>query len=333
MPRTTIAASGFYLPENVVTNDDLAKLMDTTDEWIFERTGIKERRYVTEGQTGASMAETATRRACEEAGIDPSEIEFVILATLSPDYTFPGNAPFLQDRLGLNGCPVVDIRNQCTGFIYGLAIADKFIRAGDYKTILVAGSEIHSTGLDFSTQGRDVTVIFGDGAGVMVLKAVDDDTEKGIIKTDLHGDGAGAKNLWVEIGESASYHPRLTHQMLDEGRHWPKMKGKKVFVEAVRRLPETINAVLDGTGYELDDVDAFVFHQANLRINEFVASNMQIPSEKIYNNIEKYGNTTAATIPIAYTEAREAGLIKDGSLVLISGFGAGYTWGSVLVKV
>lgn len=332
MPKTIIAGSGFYVPEKVVTNDDLSKLMDTNDQWIRERTGIKERRYVYEGQSGVDMAEIATINACDKAGIELSDIEFVIQATLSPDYTFPGNSAFLQDRLGLNGGAILDLRNQCTGFVYGMAIADKFIRAGDYKNILVAGSEIHSTGLDYSTEGRDVTVIFGDGAGSMILQAADDESEEGIIKTDLHGDGAGAKNLWVECGDSAFYHPRLTHAMLDEGRIWPKMKGRKVFMDAIKRLPETINGVVEGTSYSLDDVDAFVFHQANILINNFVAREMELPEEKIHSNIDKYGNTTAATIPILFTEMEEMGMIKKGSLVLITAFGAGYTWGSVLVR-
>jgi 3-oxoacyl-[acyl-carrier-protein] synthase III len=332
VPKAVVTASGFYVPENVVTNDDLAKLIDTNDEWIVQRTGIKQRHYVAEGQTGAEMAETATRRACEEAGIAIDDIDFIVLGTLSPDYTMPGNVPYVQDRLDLNGCGIVEIRNQCTGFIYSLAIADKFIRTGDYKKILVVGEEIHSTGLDFSDAGRDVTVIFGDGAGVFVVEAGDDNDDRGIIKTSLGGDGAGAQNLWVECGDSASYHPRLTHEMIDEGRIWPKMKGKKVFIEAIRRMPESILAVLDGTGYTLADVDAFVFHQANLRINQMVAGSLEIPEEKVYNNIEFYGNTTAATIPIAFTEARQKGLIKPGSLVLISGFGAGYTWGSILLR-
>lgn len=332
MPKAAVVANGFYVPENVVTNDDLCKLMDTSNEWIVERTGINERRYVTKGQTGVEMAEIATRRACEEAGIDLNDIEFIINATLSPDYTFPGNSPFLQDRLGLNGCAVMDIRNQCTGFVYGMSVADKFIRSGDYKNILVVGSEIHSSGLEFATRGRDVTVIFGDGAGAFVMSAVGDDEDKGIIKTDLHGDGAGAKNLWVECGDSCCYHPRLSHEMIDEGRIWPQMNGRKVFVEAIRRLPETILAVLEGTGYEIEQVDAFVFHQANLRINEFVSNNLNIPAEKVYNNIDKYGNTTAATIPIVYTEMKQKGMIKEGSLVLITAFGSGYTWGSVLMK-
>lgn len=333
MPRAVVAASGFYVPDNVVTNEDLCKLMNTTDEWIVQRTGIKERRYVNEGQSGAEMAETATRRACEQAGIDISEIEFIILATLSPDYTMPGNAPYLQQRLGLNGCAFMDVRNQCTGFLYSLSVADKFIRSGDYKTILVVGSELHSTGLEFADRGRDVTVIFGDGAGVFVVKAGPDDNERGIIKTLLGGDGDGAQDLWVECGDSSIYHPRLTHEMIDEGRIWPKMKGKKVFLEAVRRLPENMVACMEGTGYTFDDVDAFIFHQANLRINELVAGNLNIPPEKCYHTIQKYGNTTAASIPIGFHEAKETGLIKDGSLVLLTGFGAGFTWGSILVRM
>ena len=332
MPKTVVTASNFFVPPRVVTNDDLSKLMNTTDEWIVERTGIHERRYVDEGMSGAEMAEIATRRASEESGVAIDDIEFLILATLSPDYTMPGNAPYVQNRLGLNGCGILEIRNQCTGFIYSLSVADKFIRSGDYKKILVVGSEIHSTGLDFSDAGRDVSVMFGDGAGIFIVEAGPDDGERGIIKTSLFGDGSGAQDLWVECGDSAFYHPRLTHQMLDDGRIWPKMKGKKVFLNAVKRIPETMKDVLDGTGYTLEDIDCFVFHQANMRINQFVAGQLDLPQEKVFHNIQKYGNTTAATIPIVYTEARQAGLIKEGSLVMISGFGAGFTWGSVLLR-
>ena len=332
MYKAIIAASGFYVPDKVVTNDDLAEILETNDQWIVERTGIQERRYIEPGMSGAEMSEIATRRTCDEAGIDIDDIDCIIHATLSPDLTFPGNAPLLQDRLGLGGCAVIDIRNQCTGFVYSLSIADKFIRCGDFKTILVSGSEIHSCCLDFSKKGRDVSVIFGDGAGVMVIRAEDDDGKRGILASDLHGDGKGARKLFVEVGGSAAHYPSITHELIDAGKQFPQMNGRYVFMEAVKRLPETINQVLKSAGYALADVDNFIFHQANLRINQLVANSMEIPPEKVYNNIEKYGNTTAATIPIAFTEARQKGLIKEGNLVLIASFGAGFTWGSVLLR-
>lgn len=332
MDKSFIAASGFFVPDKVVTNDDLAEILETNDKWIVERTGIRERRYAVPGQSGVDMTEIAVKRACEEADLKIGDIDCIIHATLSPDLTFPGNAPLLQHRLGLGGCAVIDVRNQCTGFVYSLSIADKFIRCGDFKNVLVSGSEIHSCNLDFSKKGRDVSVIFGDGAGVMIVKAENGDSQRGIIKTDLHGDGAGADKLFVEVGGSAANYPSLTHEHIDAGLHYPVMKGRNVFIEAVKRLPETINQVLEGTGYALEDVDNFIFHQANLRINQFVAGQMDIPEEKIYNNIEIYGNTTAATIPIAFTEARQKGLIKEGNLVVLTSFGAGFTWGSVLLR-
>lgn len=333
MPRTRVIGTGFYVPENIVTNDDLAKLMDTNDDWIIQRTGIRERRYISEGQSNCDMSEAAARMAVQDAGIDLSDIDFIVLGSLSPDYTFPGNAPFLQERLGLNGCAVMEIRNQCTGFLYGLAVADKFIRTETFKTIMVVGTEIHSTGIEFADRGRDVTVIFGDGAGIFIVQATEEEGQEGIISTKLHADGKGAKDLWVECGDSAIYHPRLTHEMLDEGRIWPKMRGKKVFMEAIRKMPEVVLESLEGTGYKIEDVDAFIFHQANLRINEMVASSLNIPDEKVHNNIQKYGNTTAASIPIAFHEARQMGLIKEKSLVILAGFGAGFTWASILLRM
>jgi 3-oxoacyl-[acyl-carrier-protein] synthase III len=330
MPNMKIIGSGMYVPDRVITNDDLAILMDTNDEWVVQRTGIKERRYVPEGMTGTDMVEKAAEAAIAEAGVEKSEIEAVIAATLSPDHTFPGMAPFIQNRLGLNGCAIIDIRNQCTGFMYAMAVADAWIKTGLFKTILISGSEIHSTALDFSTQGRDVTVIFGDGAGVMVVQATEEE-DKGIIAMDLHGDGKYAKALWVEA-EGAVFHPRLTHKMLDERRMFPAMKGQTVFAHAIRKLPASMQKVCADAGIGIQDVDFWVFHQANLRINEFVCAGLEIPLEKTLNNIDVYGNTTAATLPIVVHEAKAKGLIKEGMTVGFAAFGAGFTWGSILMK-
>lgn len=330
MPNMKVIGSGMYVPDRVITNDDLAKLMDTNDEWIVQRTGIKQRRYIPEGMTGTEMIAKAFEPAIAEAGIEPQEIEAVISATLSPDHTFPGMAPFVQNRLGLNGCAIVDVRNQCTGFLYSMAIADAWIKTGLYKTILITGSEIHSTGMDFSSRGRDVTVIFGDGAGVLIVQATDA-PNTGVLSADLHGDGKYAKALWAEA-EGSVFHPRLTHKMLDEQRTFPQMKGQTVFAHAIRRLPESMKTACDKAGVGIDDVDFWVFHQANLRINEFVCQGLNIPLEKTLNNIDVYGNTTAATMPIVVHEARQKGLIKDGMLVGFAAFGAGFTWGTMLVR-
>lgn len=330
MPSMKVIGAGMYIPDRVVTNDDLSRIMDTNDEWIEQRTGIKERHYIPEGMTGTDMAEKAALAALAQAKIEKKEIEAVIAATLSPDHTFPGMAPLIQDKLGLNGCAIVDIRNQCTGFLYSMAIADAWIKTGLYKTILISGTEIHSTALDFSTRGRDVTVIFGDGAGVFIVQATEEEG-KGILATDLHGDGKYFKALWVEA-EGSVFHPRLTHKMLDERRIYPQMKGQLVFSHAIRRLPESIKACCDKAGVAVADVDFWVFHQANLRINEFACQALNIPPEKTLHNIQKFGNTTAATLPTVVTEALEKGLIKPGMLVGFSAFGAGFTWGTILMR-
>jgi len=330
MPNMNVIGTGMYVPDRLVTNDDLSKLMDTNDEWIITRTGIKQRYYVPEGLTGAEMTQKATEQALKAAGIEASEIEAIVAATLSPDHTFPGMAPFIQDKLGLNGCAIVDIRNQCTGFLYSMAIADAWIKSGLFKTVLVTGSEIHSTALEFETRGRDVSVIFGDGAGVFICQATDE-PDKGVLATDLHGDGKYAKALWVEA-EGQIFHPRLTHKMLNEARVYPQMKGQLVFTHAIRRLPETMKACCEKAGVALEDVDFWVFHQANLRINEFVCQTLNIPPEKTLNNIDKYGNTTAATLPIVTYEAVKKKMIKPGSLVGFTSFGAGFTWGTMLMR-
>ncbi|MDP8254807.1 MAG: beta-ketoacyl-ACP synthase III [Candidatus Alcyoniella australis] len=331
MYKARIIGTGFYVPPKVVTNADLAKLIDTTDEWIQARTGVKQRHYVEPGMCSAEMSEYAARAACQDAGIDVSDIDFIYHATLSPDHLMPGTGVMLGHRLGLGGVPAMDVRNQCTGFVYSLASAQAMIETGMYKTILVNGCEIHSTGLEFADRGRDVTVIFGDGAGSAILTRETRGEGYGILKTVLHADGKFYKALWCEA-ESSCEHPRLTHEMLDDGRIFVKMKGKLVFAHACQRQPEVMREALEGSGYSLEDVDAFVFHQANLRIIQYICGQLEVPESKVHNNIDKYGNTTAATIPIVMHEARQKGLIKEGSLVLISSFGAGFTWAASLVR-
>jgi 3-oxoacyl-[acyl-carrier-protein] synthase-3 len=330
MPKAAILGLGQYLPERVVTNDDLAKMFDTSDEWIRQRTGIAERRYVENGTGPADLAVHATHKAVEAAGIELKDIEFIIFATLNPDYFFPGSACVLQEKLGLPGIGALDVRNQCSGFIYSLSIADAFIKTGMYKRILVVGAEVHSSGLEFADRGRDVTVLFGDGAGAVILEATDDG--RGILSTHLHADGRFAKDLWIEI-PAARLIPRVTFELLQEGRHYPKMNGKKVFKFAVEKLPEVINEALQANGLTIDDVALFIPHQANLRINEFVVRELKMPPERMYNNIQRYGNTTAASIPIALNEALKEGKAKKGDIVLLAAFGSGFTWGSCLLRL
>jgi 3-oxoacyl-[acyl-carrier-protein] synthase-3 len=330
--RSRILAVGGYVPPHVVTNHDFKEKMgiDTSHEWIVERSGIEERRWVGPEDTNAGMAAKATREALEKAGRKASEIDMIVYATLSPDHTFPGSGVFLQRELGLTRIPCLDIRQQCTGFIYGLGIADSFIRTGQYKLILVVGSEIHSTGLDKSTAGRDVTVLFGDGAGA-ALVGVSDGPEHQILSTHLFADGAEAEILWTDKPGS-KYHPRLTHEDMEAGLHFPKMQGRKVFKHAVTRMPEAVMVGLHTNGLTLADVDMIIPHQANLRINEFMAQLMKLPPEKMHNNIQKYGNTTAASIPLCMRDAIELGKIKPGNLVCLVAFGAGLTWGSAFLR-
>lgn len=331
MRRAEILGLGQYLPERVVTNDDLAKMFDTSDEWIRQRTGIAQRRYVEDGTGPADLAAIAARKAVEAAGLKLSDIEFIVFATINPDYFFPGSACVLQEKLDLPGIGALDVRNQCSGFIYSFAVADAFIRMGMYNRVLVVGSEVHSSGLEFADRGRDVTVLFGDGAGAVVLGATEEDG-RGVLSTHLHADGRFAQDLWIEI-PAARYTPRVTPELLEAGRHYPKMNGKKVFKMAVERLPEVIGEALQANGMTIDDVDLFIPHQANLRINELVARQLKLPPEKMYNNIQRYGNTTAASIPIALNEALQEGKAKKGDVVLLAAFGSGFTWASCLLRL
>ena len=331
-PRSAILGIGHYVPSRVVTNDDLAKLMTTSDEWIVQRTGIRERRYVEHSGIGASdLAVPACRMALEQAGLQVNDVDAIVFATLSPDHNFPGAGCFLGDKLGLPGVPALDVRNQCSGFLYGLSVADAWVRAGMYRHVLLVGSEVHSTGIEFADRGRDVTVLFGDGAGAALIGEAKRDGQ-GVRAIELHADGSGAKDLWLEAPASA-YDPRLTHQMIDEGKHYPAMNGKQVFRWATEKMPEVVKSVLAKAGIGADAVDLFVPHQANLRINQLVGQKLGIPESKTVNNIERYGNTTAATIPLGLSEAWRDGRCGEGSNVLMAAFGSGYTWGGAVVTL
>lgn len=332
-----ILGVGSYLPPQIWTNAELAGLMDTSDEWIRQRTGIRERRWVDqEAATGTSdLALEAATRAIDRSGIRRDQIDLIILATLSPDHDFPGTGCFLQAKLDLPGIPAMDIRQQCTGFIYALSIADQFIRTGVYHHVLVVGAEIHSKGLDKTTRGRDVAVLFGDGAGAVVMGPADPAGGPGaarVLSTHLHADGRYAKELWTAAPGFAFPRERFGQSMLDEGENFPKMNGKTVFLHAVKRMPEAVMESIEANGLQLSDVDLFIFHQANLRINEMVAKQLGIPEEKVFNTIERFGNTTAATIPIGIDEALKAGRLKPGMLVATAAFGSGFTWGSALIR-
>ena len=330
MRRSRILGVGSYVPSRVIRNEDLRQWMDTSDEWIIERTGIRERRWVEPGEGPAELGARAARRALEAAGLEPSDIQMIVLGTLSPHHEFPGTAVFVQRQLGLAGIPALDIRQQCTGFVYGLSIADQFIKTGMYDRILVIGTEVHSTGLDLSTTGRDVSVIFGDGAGAAVLGPSEDE-RRGVLSTHLHADGSLAEMLWIEKPSSAA-HPRLTPADLAEGRHYPKMQGRQVFKHAVTRMPEVVHEALAKNGLRIEDVDLLIPHQANLRISEMVQKILGLADDRVYNNIERYGNTTAASIPLALDECVQAGRVRENSLVCLCAFGAGFTWASALIR-
>jgi 3-oxoacyl-[acyl-carrier-protein] synthase III len=330
MHRSRLLGIGMSVPPRVVTNHDLARMMETSNEWIIERTGIEERRWVSEGETGAALATAASREAIERAGLQPRDIDMIIYATLSPDYNFPGTGVFVQRALGLREIPCIDIRQQCTGFIYGLSIADAYIRTGAFKHILLIGAEVHSTGLDTSTAGRDVTVLFGDGAGAVVVGRATDESHL-ILSTHIHADGSEAEILWTEYPASA-HHPRITAEAMAERKHYPVMNGKRVFKHAVTRMPAAIMEGMVTSNLKLTDIDMIIPHQANLRINQMVGQMIGLPPEKMHNNIQKYGNTTAASIPICMHEAIELGKIRPGHLVCLVAFGAGLTWGSVFLR-
>ncbi len=334
MKQSIIRSTGRYLPERVVTNDDLAQLMETSDEWIQQRTGIRERRWVPEegGVGSADLGLEASKIALERAGWKPEDIDLIIFATLSPDLFFPGSGCLLQEKLGLKDTPALDIRQQCTGFLYGMLTADAYIKSGHANKILFVGSEVHSTGLDISTKGRDVTVIFGDGAGVVCLEGIETDESQGVLACSVHSQGKYANALMTEAPASRQ-NPRLSREMLDEGRHYPIMDGKNVFKLAITRLPQVTKAVLEKAGLGIEDIDLIIPHQANFRINQAFQQSMGIAEEKMFHNIQRYGNTTAGSIPIALDEAIEQKLIGEkGSTVLFAGLGAGLTWGAMIYR-
>lgn len=348
MPRSKIAGIGMYVPANIVTNNDLLKYMDTSDEWIQERTGIKERRYAhrTE-ETTTTMGIEAATIAIERAGITPQDIDFIIFATICPDYYFPGCGVLLQRAMKMKEIGALDVRNQCSGFIYALSIGDQFIKTGMYKNILVVGAEKHSFGLDFSTRGRNISVIFGDGAGAVVLQPTTNETQ-GILSTHLHSDGSAAEilamynpgthaNHWTEqkladFDEAEIGEMFMSHAMIDKAQLFPNMDGPAVFKKAVEKFPEVIMEALNKNGLQTTDIKILIPHQANLRISQFVQKKLRLRDDQVHNNIQKFGNTTAASIPIALCEAWEQGKIKEGDLVCLAAFGSGFTWASALLK-
>lgn len=328
--NSKIVGVGHYVPENVVTNDDLAKFIDTSDEWIQERTGIKERRWFNaDKDTVANMAARASKLALSRAGLEARDIEFIIFATITPDYFFPGSGVLLQRELGLGGeVAAIDIRNACSGFIYGLSTADAFIKSGKYKTVLVVGAEIQSSALDKTTAGRDTNVIFADGAGAAILQATSDNS--GVLTTHLHSDGNYAEELYIK-DPGSSRKVRLSQELIDSGSFNAKMNGSSVFKHAVVRFEEVIKEALEATGKSTQDIDLLIPHQANLRISQFIQRKLGMPDDKVFNNIMHIGNTTAASIPIAMSEAWEQGKLKEGDILCIAAFGSGFTWASALI--
>jgi len=329
--RARIASLGHYLPPRVVSNDELAGIMDTSDAWIRERTGIRERRFVDDGQGCTDLGVEAARMAMDRAGWDPAEVDFVIFATLSPDLYFPGNAVLLQDRLGLREVGAIDVRTQCTGFVYSLATADAYIRMGMYKRVLVVGAEVHSRGLRLTDEGRDTAVIFGDGAGAACVERAPEGSASAILTHSLHGEGRYAGELCISKPGSADS-PYVSAEQIEQGLMAPHMNGREVFRHAVTRFPEAIHEVLREAGLELDDLKVLVPHQANLRITEMVGKRLGLGSDRVVSNIERYGNTTAASIPIAFSEAVDEGRVERGDLVCLAAFGAGFTWGANLLR-
>ena len=330
MPNPYISGTGFYLPPRIVTNDELSTYMDTSDEWIQERTGIKERHYVEKGEGPSDIAIPATKQALNAAGLKVSDIDFIIFATSTPDFYAPGSGCLLQEKMGFNEIGALDIRVQCSGFIYGLSIAEQYIRTGTFKNILLIGAEVQSTAMDLTNTGRDTAIIFGDGAGAAIISATDED--RGVLSTHMHSEGKYLKELWLESPASNAGYPRINREALDEGKQFLKMNGKEVFRHAVTRFPEVINEALEANNLTSENIDLLIPHQANLRITQMVQKRLSLRNEQVFSNIHKYGNTTAATIPIALAEAFNEGKIKDGDLLVLAAFGAGFTWASAIMK-
>lgn len=347
MHQSKIAGIGYYVPKNVYTNNDLSRFMETSDEWIQERTGIQERRFADRNEeTTTTMGIEASKIALERAGITAKDVDFIIFATLSPDYYFPGCGVLLQREMGMEEVGALDIRNQCSGFVYALSVADQFVKTGMYKNVLVVGSEKHSFAMDFETRSRNVSVIFGDGAGAVVLQPTNE-PGKGILSTHLHSDGADAEilamyypgshaNKWLKdkpaFPEQELGGLFMTNEILESGATLPYMDGPAVFKKAVVKFPEVIKEALTANNLTEKDIDMLVPHQANLRISQYVQQLLGLRDDQVFNNIQKYGNTTAASVPIALCEAWEAGKIKDGDLVCLAAFGSGFTWASALIR-
>lgn len=337
MPNSRIVALGHHVPDTVITNEYLSSIMDTSNDWIIERTGIRERRWMNpEQDTVANMAAKATRMALQRANLTEKDIEFIVFATITPDYFFPGSGVLLERELGLDGIPALDIRNACSGFIYALSIADQFIKTGMYKTVLVVGAEIQSTALDITTRGRNTAVIFGDGAGAAILQASNEPegkNRKGVLSTHLHADGRFAEELYLkDPGSSRPHAERQPDQILDTSSYKLVMNGNQVFKHAVVRFMEVINEALKANGLTKDDINLLVPHQANLRISQYVQEKMGLSDAQVFNNIMHYGNTTAASIPIAMSEAWSQGRIKENDLICLAAFGSGFTWASALIR-
>jgi 3-oxoacyl-[acyl-carrier-protein] synthase III len=334
MYHSKISGLGFYVPDNIVTNDDLSKIMETNDEWIQERTGIQRRRHIIKGEdTTTTMGVKAAQIAIERSGIAKEDIDFIVFATLSPDYYFPGPGVLVQRDLGLGNIGALDVRNQCSGFVYAISVADQYIKTGMYKNVLVIGSEVHSTGLDMTTRGRSVSVIFGDGAGAAILSR-ETDLTKGILSTHLHAEGQHAEELSLiapGMGKRWVLDILADNDPNDES-YFPYMNGQFVFKNAVVRFSEVIMEGLIANNLKVSDINMLIPHQANLRISQFIQQKFQLTDDQVYNNIMDYGNTTAASVPIALTEAWEKGKIKSGDLVVLAAFGSGFTWGSVVIR-
>jgi len=330
--RAKITGTGMYVPERVVTNKDLEERMDTSDEWIRQRSGIEERHWVSEGQGPPDLAEQAARRALADAELEADDLDCIILATLSSQATFPGTSFFLHERLG-GEAPCFDLCAQCTGFLFALSVARSYVISEQFRRVMVVGCEVHSTGLDISSEGRDVSVLFGDGAGAVIVEPNDDPLDQsGIIEMRLHSQGKFAKKLWTEVPSSGQHPARLTHENLDQKQHFARMEGRFVFKHAVTRMPEVLLEVLHAASIKQEEVDLFLFHQANLRINEYVANSLEIPPEKVPSNIQRYGNCSAASIPMLLAEAKQAGALAPGTIVSMTGFGSGFTWASAAVR-
>ncbi len=329
--NSIITGTGHCIPSKIVKNSDLEKMMNTSDEWIRQRSGIIERHHVDPGVGTSDLAYEAALRAIEDAKIDKAEIEFIVAATLSPDHYFPGIGVLVQAKLGLAGIGALDVRNQCTGFIYALSVADQYIRTQTYKKILVVAAEVQSSNLDFSDEGRDIAVLFGDGGAAVILEPNEKNDGRGILSTHLFSDGRFASDLWMEK-PSCKDNPGFSEELIKSKRFYPRMNGRNVFVSACEKMPEAVKIALKHNGLTIDDVNHLIPHQANDRISLMVAKNLQIPVEKVIRNIDRLGNTTAASIPIALDEAVKEGRIKKGDLIVLTAFGSGFTWGAAVIR-